>query len=128
MKILIVDDSLLDRKLLMNVLKKGDITNEILQAVDGEEGLKLLGAHHEDICLILLDWQMPKVNGIDFMKAVVKVPDLAKKPIVMITASGSDDSRQLAYETNPDLAAYVVKPYKKEYLINVVQSFVTAHG
>ncbi len=44
MKILVVDDSLLDRKLLVNVLKKSGVENEILQASDGEEGLDVVDA------------------------------------------------------------------------------------
>ena len=82
MKILVVDDSLLERKLLIGVLKKAGIEQEILQAVDGEEAVQILGVNYKDIGLILLDWQMPKMTGIDFMKAVTKVPAVAHIPIV----------------------------------------------
>lgn len=124
MKILIIDDSLMDRKLLSSVIKKSGYNNEILQAIDGEEGLKVLVENYKDICLILLDWQMPKVNGLQFMEAVVKVPDLAFIPIFMITASGSDESKKKAYAVNPKLSGYIVKPYKSEYLIEIIKPFV----
>ena len=122
MKILIVDDSLLDRKLLINVLKKNNITNDVLQAGDGDEGIRVLSANYKDIGVILLDWQMPKVDGISFMKAVVKVPEVANIPIIMITASGTEDNKRLAREANPNLAGYVVKPYKVEDLVTMIKS------
>lgn len=123
-KILIVDDSLMDRKLLINVLKKKGIENEVLQASDGEEALKVLATTYQDIGLILLDWQMPKINGIDFMKGILKVPQTATIPIVMITASASEENKNLAKEVNPNLAGYVVKPYKPEILIEIIKPFI----
>lgn len=124
MKILIVDDSLMDRKILINTLKKSEISNEVLEAADGEEGLKVLSKNFKDICLILLDWQMPKLNGIDFMKGVVNVPSVASIPIVMITASSSEENKRLAFEVNPKLASYVVKPYTPKNLIEIIQPLV----
>ena len=79
MKILIVDDSLMDRKLLMNLLAKNGIENEILQAANGEEGLEILSSNFQDVCLILLDWQMPQMDGIEFMAGVIKVPAVADR-------------------------------------------------
>lgn len=125
MKILVVDDSLMDRRLTMNLLKKNGIENEVLQAGDGEEGLKILSENYKDIALILLDWQMPKMDGLDFMKGVVQVPEVSSIPIIMITASGSDDNRREAREVNPNLAGYVVKPYKPEDLLDVIKSKVS---
>jgi len=124
MKILIVDDSLMDRKLIMNLFKKNGINNEVLQAADGEEGLKILSDHYQDICLIVLDWQMPKMDGIEFMKGVVNVPEVSSIPIVMITAAGSEDSKKVAMDVNPQLAGYIVKPYTPAILIESIQSYV----
>jgi len=121
MKILIVDDSRMDRKLLMNTLVKSGVENEILQAVDGEEGLKILSENYQDIGLILLDWQMPKVDGLGFMRGVVNTPEVSSIPIIMITASGSEDNRKQAHDVNPNLAGYLVKPYKREQLIETIQ-------
>lgn len=124
MKILIVDDSLLERKLLSGVLKKSGIENEILQAVDGEDAIAVLGTNYKDICLILLDWQMPKMNGLEFMKAVVNVPAVSGIPIVMVTASGSEDNKREAREANPNLSGYIVKPYKPEVVIETIKPFI----
>ncbi len=120
MKILVVDDSLLDRKLLIRVLMKSGISQEILQAEDGEQAMEMLASHYKDICLVLLDWQMPKVTGIELMAGMVKVPELSSLPIIMVTASGSDENKRKAYQVNPGLAGYLIKPYKTEELIETI--------
>jgi len=124
LKILIVDDSLMDRKLLMNVLRKNGITNEFLEAVDGEQGIKTLSANYQDIRLIMLDWQMPKMDGIEFMKSILKVPEVSGIPIVMITASSSDDNKKFAYQVNPKLAGYIVKPFRPDQLVEMVKALL----
>ena len=121
MKILIVDDSRMDRLLLMKVLQKLGVENEVIQAGDGEEGLKLLSDNKQDVRLILLDWQMPKIDGLEFMRGVAKVPEVATIPIIMITASSSEESQRQAREVNPHLAGYLVKPYKSEVLFEMVK-------
>ncbi len=124
MKILIVDDSNLERKLLSSLIKKNGIENEVLQAENGEVALQILASNYKDICLILLDWQMPVMSGIEFMEGVVKVPQVATIPIVMVSASGSEENKKKARDTNPNLAGYVVKPYKPEDLLSVIRPHV----
>lgn len=123
-KILIVDDSLMDRKLTMNLLKKSGVDSEVLQAANGEEGLKVLSENFKDIALILLDWQMPVMDGLEFMEGVVKVPEVSNIPIIMITASGGEDAREQARTVNPKLAGYVVKPYKPQELIDLISQYL----
>ena len=124
MKILVVDDSLLDRKLMLRVLMKSGIPQEILQAEDGEQAMEIIAANYKDICLILLDWQMPKVSGIELMAGMVKIPEIADMPIIMVTASGSDDNKRTAYQINPKLSGYLVKPYKPEELLETIKPFL----
>ena len=124
MKILVVDDSALDRKLLIRLLMKAEIPQEILQAQDGEEALEVLAGNYQDIGLVMLDWQMPKMSGIELMAGMTKIPVLASIPIVMVTASGSDENKKLARDINPGLAGYVVKPYKPEELLETIKPFL----
>jgi CheY-like chemotaxis protein len=124
MKILVVDDSLLDRKLLIRVLMKSGIAQEIIQAEDGEQAMELLANNYRDICLLLLDWQMPKVSGIELMAGMVKIPELAVLPIIMVTASGSDENKRKAYQVNPNLSGYLIKPYKPEELLETIKPFL----
>ncbi len=124
LKILIVDDSDLERELLMEVLRGSGITNDFLQARTGEEAIQVLGTRYKEIGVILLDWQMPQMSGMEFMEAVVKVPQVAAKPIIMVTASGTEENKKKASSVNPNLAGYIVKPYTPEALVAVIKKYV----
>ena len=89
MKILIVDDSRIDRTLCTNTLKQAGVTNEILEAVDGKDGLNVLQKNHKDICLILLDWNMPIMNGIESLKEIRKFNK--NIPVIALTAADIEE-------------------------------------
>lgn len=127
-KILVVDDSDLERELLVEVLKGAGVQNDFLQARTGEEAIELLGTRYKEIGLILLDWQMPQMSGMEFMEAVMKVPAVASKMIVMITASGTDENKKKAKTVNPNLAGYVVKPYTPESILTAIRAHVKVKG
>ncbi len=123
-KILVVDDSDLERELLIEVLKGAGVKNEFLQARSGEEAIQILGTRYKEINLILLDWQMPKMSGMEFMEAVVKVPQVANKNIIMVTASGTEENKKKARGVNPRLAGYVIKPYTPESLLETIKPYI----
>ncbi|MFA5059994.1 MAG: response regulator [Candidatus Omnitrophota bacterium] len=124
MKILIIDDSDLERELLTEVLKGSGVKNEFLHAKSGEEAIQILGTKFKEIGLILLDWQMPEMSGMEFMEGVVKVPAVSAIPIIMVTASGTEENKKKAHDVNPHLGGYVVKPYDPESLVKVIQPFL----
>src|SRR3989338_11084458 len=115
-KIMVVDDSDLERELLVEVLKGAGVGNEFLNARTGEEAIQVLGTRYKEISLILLDWQMPEMSGMEFMEAVVKVPAVSKTAIIMVSASGTDENKKQAIQINPILAGYIIKPYTPESL------------
>ena len=123
--ILVIDDSALERDLLVAVLQSNGVLNPFLHAGDGDEAIEVLGRHFNKICLILLDWQMPNMSGIDFMKTVVRVDAVKNIPIVMVSASGNKEDVDEAYAVNPQLAGYVIKPYTPEQILQVIEPFVT---
>ena len=123
-KVLIVEDSTLESELLIEILKSSGAKNDFFQARDGEDAIQLLAKNHKEICLILLDWQMPRMSGIEFMQGVIKVPAVAAIPIVMVTASGSEVDKKRAKEVNPSLAGYIVKPYTPELLVEIVMPYI----
>lgn len=123
-KILVIDDSALERELLIEVLKGSGVKNDFLQAKDGDEAIELLGKNFKEICLILLDWQMPEMSGMEFMENVVKVPAVAAIPIVMVSASGTEENKKQAHAVNPNLASYVVKPYTPESLLKAIEPYI----
>ncbi len=125
MKIIIVDDSLLDRKLLARTLVNLGVTNEILQADNGDAGMSLIVENLGDIALIFLDYQMPNITGVELMEGLVKVPLTADLPIIMVTASASEESKQTAYRANPRLAGYVLKPFKPDQLLAAIKPYAS---
>lgn len=124
MKILIIDDSLLDRKLLSRTLVNSGVKNEILQADNGESALGVIAADMDDIGLMFCDYQMPNMSGLELMEGLMKIPDTAKIPIIMVTASAAEESRQAAYAVNPNLVGYIIKPYKPEEVMTACRPYV----
>ena len=124
-KILVIDDADLERELLIEILKGAGIENESLQAKNGEEAIQILGISYGSIGLILLDWQMPEMSGLEFMEGVVKVPAVASIPIVMVTASGTEENKKKAKIVNPNLAGYIVKPYTPKVLVEVIKPILS---
>ncbi len=124
MKILIVDDSLLDRKLLSKTLQNAGVKNEILQAENADAAMQIIAQHLDEIGLMFLDYQMPTMSGVELMSGLVKVPLTAKIPIIMVTASAADESKQIAYGINPNLAGYITKPYKPDEVLAAIKPYV----
>ena len=124
MKILVVDDSAVQRKMIMSIIKKAGFQNEILEAADGKEAIKILGTNFKEIGLILCDWNMPNWTGLDFIEGVAKVPQVAQTPIVMVTAEGTEDAIRKAYDKHPGLAGYIVKPFTPDQLRSKIEPFL----
>ncbi|KIL73929.1 response regulator transcription factor [Bacillus badius] len=111
--ILVVDDEKEIRNLIAIYLRGEGY--EVLQATDGEEGLKLLKEHN--IHLIILDVMMPKVDGIHMC---MKVREVAEMPIIMLSAKTQDMDKILGLTTGAD--DYVTKPFNPLELIARVKS------
>ncbi len=103
-KILIVDDEKNIRDIIIYNLKKEGY--QILQAADGEEGVRL--AMEEEPDLILLDIMMPKMDGYDACK---KIRETKNTPIIMLTARAEEVDKVLGLEFGAD--DYVTKPDRK---------------
>ncbi len=124
MKILIVDDSLLDRKLLSKTLTNAGVKNEIIQADNAEKAMQVIAENLGQICLMFLDYQMPNMSGVELMSGLMKIPVTAEVPMVMCTASAAVESKQAAYSVNPKLAGYITKPYKPNEVLETIRPYV----
>ncbi len=124
MKILVVDDSGVQRKMIMRTIQEAGFSNPVLEAGNGQEAVQVLGANFKDIGLILCDWNMPVMSGIDFIEGVGKVPALSSIPVVMVTTEGTEAKMKEAKMKYPMLVGYVTKPFTPDQLKNVVSAFI----
>jgi two-component system chemotaxis response regulator CheY len=115
--ILVVEDTVDTRELLHLYLTKEGFT--VITAADGGEGLYRANTDHPD--LIITDFNMPNMSGLDLIKQLRDEPEFAKTPILAITAYGKDFSEEAksagANET-------LQKPFEFEALLTVVKSLL----
>ena len=109
MKVLVVDDFSTMRRIVRNVLKQVGLTS-IVEADNGKAALKVL--KKENIDLILCDWNMPEMSGIDLLKAVKSDDALKNIPFVMVTAEAQKDNILEAVKAG--VSSYIVKPFTAE--------------
>ncbi len=111
MKVLVVDDFATMRKIIKNVLKQINIDN-ILEAENGKHALGVL--KNEPVDLIISDWIMPEMTGIEFLKACKGDETIKKIPFIMVTAEAQKDNIMEAIKSGVD--NYIVKPFTPEKL------------
>jgi two-component system chemotaxis response regulator CheY len=118
-KILIVEDLLTTRLFLRRTLKKLGYTNVVLSP-DGEAALEELGRSSFD--LIISDWHMPKMDGLDFFKALSKNPKWNDIPFLLITAE--KEREKVIEAVQAGIKQYLVKPVEPEKLSNKIKQVV----
>ena len=118
-KVLVVDDSKLLHRMFEMMLRQ----YPLVHAYDGKEALQQLEENH-DVDLVLLDMNMPRMNGLELLEAMKANEEMKKIPVVLVTTEGSDEQTQRGLEAGA--AAYVKKPFKNEELIAVVQRLTRA--
>lgn len=111
MRVLVVDDFATMRKIIKNVLKQINIDN-VLEAENGKHALDLL--KKEPIDMIISDWIMPEMTGIDFLKACKSDETIKNIPFLMVTAEAQKDCIMEAIKSGVD--NYIVKPFTPEKL------------
>ncbi len=117
MKILVVDDSAIMRRLIAKQLNAHGY-DDIVEAGDGAEAISKL----EGIDLILTDWNMPVMNGLEFVKAVRAIPAMGNVPIMMITTEGARDEVIEALKSGVN--EYLVKPFTSPDLLDKVKKLI----
>ena len=112
--ILLTEDDRIDTMTVKRALKDLKVTNELVHRANGEEALEYLrNETNKKPCVILLDLNMPKMNGIEFLR-IAKADEMLKKiPIVVLTTSQQE--QDVVESFNLGVAGYIVKPadYKK---------------
>lgn len=117
--ILIVDDSNTARASVEYTLKKGSY--EVLSADDGTTGLEVLGKS-PTIDMIITDLNMPKMDGIEFIKNVRKFDQYKYTPILMLTTESQDEKKMEGKAAGA--SGWLVKPFNPTQLLDVVKRFL----
>lgn len=110
-KVLVVDDFATMRRIVKNILTQLGYKS-IIEADDGTTALTVL--KQEKIGLIISDWNMPKMTGLDLLKNVRANPEWAKIPFIMVTAEAQQDNIILAVKAK--VSQYIVKPFTADTL------------
>lgn len=118
--ILIIDDDVVDTKFIKKALEKGKVSNAVMSAENGEEGLKILrAAAVNQSFLVLLDLNMPRMDGHEFLDALRADEDLKHTVVFVVTTSNDDVDKWKAYRKN--VSGYIVKErIEKEFIEKVL--------
>lgn len=124
--ILLVEDNPGDIRLTEEAFKEGMLQNKLHVVMDGEAAMEFLerrGEYKNAIRpdLILLDLNLPKMNGREVLAAIKKDPDLKRIPVVVLTTS--QDETDIIESYRQFASSYIVKPVSMEKFIKVVSSF-----
>ncbi|MFZ9000777.1 MAG: response regulator [Bacteriovoracaceae bacterium] len=120
-RILVVDDSQESLDLISNFLKSLGFATiyTALDAIKGQQMLVRNLANQMEIDLVLVDWNMPKVTGLDFLKRIRSNIDLKELPFIMVTADSDPEHVKKAIELGVN--NYIVKPVTKEGLLSKIK-------
>jgi CheY-like chemotaxis protein len=110
LNILLVEDDEVDVMNVQRAFRSSKIANPLFVAENGEQALEMLRAGQvpRDRRLVLLDLNMPRMNGIEFLRALRADPELAPTTVVVLTTSNDERDRVDAYNLN--VAGYILKP------------------
>jgi two-component system, chemotaxis family, chemotaxis protein CheY len=121
-KVLLVDDSAVMRKIIQrNIKETGLVVDEFVEAGDGNQALDKVNANG-DLDLILLDWNMPNMSGIEFVKTLRSLNLSKRIPVVMVTTEGSDAKVSEAKESGAD--GYLTKPFTADQLRDTLGGYL----
>lgn len=120
MKALVVDDSQIMRRIIVSVLKKAGV-QETAESANGQEALDLL-AKDKDIGLVLLDWNMPVMSGIETLKHIRATNKTL--PVVMITTESEKERVIEAIKAGAN--DYLLKPFNPDDILGKLQKHLQA--
>lgn len=106
MRFLVVDDSTTMRRIIINTLNKLGYT-EIVEAGNGREGIDKLNEGPVD--MIITDWNMPEMNGIEFIRTLRAMEGKQQLPVLMVTTNATKDD--IVEALRAGVTNYVVKPF-----------------
>ena len=124
MKLLVVDDSSVIRKMIK--VAADALQMEIEEAQDGIEALETLSKIHKEIDLVLLDWNMPELNGYDVLVEMKSNDNYKNIPVMMVTTEGHKSNIVAAVRAGA--ANYLTKPFTVEELETKITECIGKEG
>ncbi len=123
MKAIVADDS----RLIRGIIEKttASIGFEAVQAGNGQEAMNILEANAGEINLVLLDWNMPMLSGLDVIKKMRRDDRFKKIPVLMISTESEDDRIQEALSAGAQ--GYLTKPFTPEKLLDAIHHVLDNH-
>lgn len=119
--ILLVEDDQVDTMTVRRALKELNIVNRLENVENGEEALDYLrDSTREYPCLILLDLNMPVMNGIEFLQTVKTDPQLKRIPVVALTTSDEQKDKVESFELG--VAGYMRKPVDYRQFVEIIRT------
>lgn len=126
--VLVIEDNLDDFEMTVRALRKSSITNPVLNFETGEESLEYLyqkgryanNPKHQRPSLILLDINMPGMNGIEVLKNIKNETELKTIPVIMLTTSKGSKDIQSCYDAGAN--SYMQKPVKFEGFLDAMKT------
>jgi two-component system chemotaxis response regulator CheY len=108
------------RNIVKNIFATLRIPCNYLEAGDGVQALKLLGAEKAD--LILLDWNMPNLSGIEFLKKVRAMEQYKKTPVIMVTSEAA--KLNVVEAVKSGVTAYITKPINEKTFLEKISKII----
>lgn len=118
---LLIEDDEIERLKFVRVLKKNNYPYKLTEAKNGEEALDIL-EKQDAPDIILLDLNMPKMNGLEFLRILKSNPKLKYVPIIILSTSNNHRDLKQCYEEG--IAGYIVKPLKYEDYVSKIKALV----
>jgi two-component system chemotaxis response regulator CheY len=120
MKVIVADDSRVMRSIIDRAIKPMGL--ETIHAGNGQEVLELLKTHGQDIGLILLDWNMPVMDGLEVLKSM-QINNAYQNILVLIISTESEKNKMdKAFDAGAK--GYLSKPFTPEKLVNLVRDTI----
>jgi len=106
--ILLIEDDQIDRMTIQRGFRNLNIKNKLDMVKNGQEGLEYLRKSKENPTLIILDINMPKMNGLEFLGIIKKNEEYKTIPVFILTTSNDENDKRFCYECG--IAGYILKP------------------
>ena len=111
-EVLVVDDSKTIRMVMRKILR--ELGYDVCEAADGQQALQVMESEQGKVKLVLTDWNMPVMNGLELLKQLRQNPALGSLVVIMVTTETEAENMIAALEAGAN--EYVMKPFTKEIL------------